>query len=206
MKSYIKLTTLLIVLSVFTSCKNEATLSEYKYADKSFDVTCNQINPELLKEAVFSFEEDIANHFAGNGKKNISQAYSRIINLGLSNRAKYEDIVSDHTKEIFKLLKADTNLWSTDNNTTSLNYNHELVKCLSENMKDKDLKTTFNALITTNSMSSRLFGEPLKRKSNIAVNDKFLATYIALDFYYAKLFNVDLEAPKTKKTTAQPIK
>lgn len=207
MKFYLKLTTLLLVLITFSNCKKGATLSEYKYADKSFDVTCSQINPELLKEAVFSFEDDIANHFATNGTKNISQAYSRIVNLALYSRGKYEEIVSDHTKEIFKLLKNDADLWSTDKNgNTILNYNHTLVKCLSEHIKDKDLKTTFNALISTNSMNSRLFGEPLRRKSNLAVNDKYLATYIALDLYYAKLFNIDLEAPKTEKVKAQPNK
>ena len=199
MKSIFKPLSLLLVLIFFTSCKKEITLSEYKYTDKEFAVNCDAINPELLKEAVFSFEDDIANHFAKNGKQNLSQAYSRTVNLGIYGRAKYNEIVSPHTKEIFNILKTDPNLWNTDEQTKTLNYNHEVVKCLAENISNKDLKTTFNALITTNSMSPKLFGEALRRQSGLALKDKYLATYIALDMYYAKLFDVDFDAPIEEK-------
>lgn len=200
MNSFLKPLSLLLVLTIFTNCKKEPTLSEYKYADKEFTVNCNGVNPELLKEAVFSFEDDITTYFAKNGKKNLSQAYSRSVNLGVYGRAKYNEIVSLHTIEIFNILKADPDLWNTEGKTTTLNYNHDLVKCLADNISNKDLKTTFNALITTNSMSPKLFGEPLKRLSGLALKDKYLATYIALDMYYAKLFDVDLDAPKKEKT------
>lgn len=199
MNSSYKYLIIVLVLLILTGCKKEPTLSEYKFADKNFDVICTQLNPELLKEVVYSFEEDITNHFARNSQKNLSQAYSRTINLGIYGRAKYNEMVSEHTMEIFKILKSDTSLWNVGENSSSLNYDHDLVKCLANNIKDKDLKTTFNALLTTNSMSVKLFGEPLKRKSNLAIKDKYLATYIALDMYYAKLFNVDFDTLQTNK-------
>ena len=199
MNSYLKPLLILLVVSIFTSCKKEATLSEYKYADKEYTVQCEGVNPELLKEAVYSFEDDITNHFARNGNKNLSQAYSRAVNAGIYGRTKYNEIVSSHTKEIFKILKEDTNLWNTEGKTKTLNYNSEFVKCLADNISNKDIKTTFNALLSTNSMSPKLFGEALRRQSGLALKDKNLATYIALDLYYAKLFDVDFDAPIEEK-------
>lgn len=199
MNSYLKPLSILVVLLFFTNCKKEATLSEYKYADKVSNVNCQSISPELLKEALFSFEDDIANYYARDGKQNLSQAYSRTINLGIYGNAKYNEIVSPHTLEIFEILKSKTDLWDVSKKNKSLNYNHNLVKCLADNISSKDLKTTFNALLSTNSMSSKLIGEPLKRQSNLAIKDKYLATYIALDMFYAKLFNVDFNAPKKEK-------
>lgn len=199
MNSVLKSLVILSILTVFSSCNKEATLNEYKYSEKEFDVTCSQVNPKLLKEAVYSFEEDITNYLKSNGRKNLYQSYAQFVNFSLQGNYSYSDMVSEHTKKIFKILKEDQSLWIIGENTTSLNYNHGLIKCLSENIKDNDLKTTFNALLSTNSMSARLFVEPLRRKNNLAVTDKYLATYIALDMYYVNLFNVDLEAKKSVK-------
>jgi hypothetical protein len=186
------------------SCKKEVVLSEFKYSEKDLQVNCEDVNLDLLKEAVFSFEDDIATYFSNNGTKNLSQAYSRTVNLALYGRAKYNDIVSDHTIEIFNILKEDNDLWNLDNEIKSLNYNSKLVKCLADNLSNKELKTTFNALLSANSMSAKLFGEPLRRMSYFAVKDKNLATYIALDMYYAKLFDLDLNQEKEIKEVSNP--
>lgn len=204
MKIQLKPLIVLLVFFLLTSCKKEATLSEYKYSANGFQVTCEGVNPELLKEAVYSFEDDITNYFAQKGSKNLSQAYSRIVNLGIYGRAKYEEIASPHTIEIFEILKKDKNLWSLEGTTKSLNYESSFVKCLADNLADKDLKTTFNALLSTNSMSAKLFGEPLRRSGYLAMKDKYLATYIALDMYYAKLFDVDFNKKNTSKETTNP--
>lgn len=198
MKSSFKILSFLLILIVFSSCKKETTLSEYKYTDKEYPVQCESANTDLIKEALYSFEEDIMNHFGKNANKNLSQAYSRTINLGTYGRLKYEEMVSPHTLEIFKILKENTNLWKTEGNTKTLNYNSDLIKCLAENISDKEIKTTFNSLLITNSMRVDLLGAELRRKSGFALKDRYLATYIALDYYYAKLFNIDFV--KTKKT------
>ena len=205
MKSILKPLSILLVLIIFTSCKKEITLSEYKYADKEFTVKCDGINPELLKEAVFSFENDVTKYYERNGKSNLSQAYSRTVTYGMYGNAKYIEMVSPHTIEIFNLLKGKTDLWSLEGKTKTLNYNHELIACLANNLKDHDLKTTFNALLTTNSMSPKLIGAPLRRKAHIALKDQHLATYIALDMYYAKLFDVDFSNYKEEKSTISEL-
>lgn len=198
MKSSFKILSLLLVLLVFAGCEKEATLSEYKYTEKDYSVKCEGVNTDLIKEALYSFEEDIMNHYAKNGNKNLSQAYSRTINLGIYGRAKYDEMVSPHTLEIFKILKEDSNLWKNEGDIKTLNYNNEFVKCLAENISDKEIKTSFNSLLVTNSMRIELLGAELRRKSGFALKDKHLATYIALDYYYAKLFNIDFN--KTKET------
>ena len=197
MKTYLKLTIILLIMVVFTNCKNDPKLSEYKYSEKEFQVNCENIDLDLIKEAVYSFEEDITKYFSQKGNKNLLQAYPRAINFGINGRGKFNKIASPHTQEIFEILKTDTELRILNGETKSLNYDHKLVKCIANNLTDKDLKTTFNALIRTNSMSAKLFGEPLRRKAYLAVKDKNPATYIALDMYYAKLFDVDFEAQKT---------
>ncbi len=199
MKFMAKSFILLLISILFTSCKKEATLSEYKYSDNNFQVNCESIDVNILKEAVFSFEDDITTHFAKKGTKNLSQAYSRTVNLALYGRAKYNEIVSPHTIEIFNILKEEEDLWKVEGASKSLNYNSEFVKCLGKNLTDKDLNTTFNALLTTNSMTSKLFGEPLRRKAYLAVRDKNLATYIAFDMYYSKLFDLDLSQEQNNK-------
>ena len=198
MKTYLKLTIILLIMVVFTNCKNDPKLSEYKYPEKEFQVNCENIDLDLIKEAVYSFEADITDYFSQKGRESLSQAYPRVVNYGQNSRANFNKIPSPHTQEIFEILKTDTELWNLDGETKSLNYDHELVKCIANNLTDKDLKTTFNALITTNSMSAKLFREPLKRKAYLAVNDIYLATYIALDMYYAKLFDMDFDKEDVK--------
>lgn len=200
MKNYIKLFSVALIAFTLSNCKNDNLgLSEFKYEDKNLKVNCYEIDTLLLKEAVFSFEDDIAKHYSKNGNPNLSQAYSRTINLGIYGRAPYEQMLSDHSKAIFEILKTKEGLWTTTGNKTTLNYNHPLVKCLAENINDKDINTTFNALLSTNSMRIELLGAELRKKSSLALRDKYLATYIALDYYYAKLFSVDFEALEAQK-------
>ena len=193
-------TVLLLFLAL--SCKKEMTLSEYKYSNNNYTLECEDYQLELIKEAVFSFEDDILKHFEKKGSKNLSQTYSRYVNLSSYGRLQYNEIVSDHSKEILNILKSEEDLWSQTSNGWSLNYSHSILSCISNNMKDKDLQTTFNALLSTNSMSQKLFADAIKRTSYKAIRDKSLATYIALDLYFAKLIDANLDSPETK----QPIK
>ena len=197
----INIATILLLLLAL-SCKKEMTLSEYKYANNNYTVECQDYQLELMKEAVYSFEDDILKHFEKKGSKNLSQAYSRYVNLSSYGRLQYNEIISDHSKELLNILRAEDDLWSQTSNGWSLNYSHPIVSCISNNMKDKDLQTTFNALLSTNSMSQKLFADAIKRVSYKAIRDKSLATYIALDLYFANLIDANLESPEAK----QPIK
>jgi hypothetical protein len=117
------------------------------------------------------------------------------VNNKLLNEALYsfelEKIVSKHTLDVFNALKSENDLWDANNIKSRLNYSGAVMNCISNGIQDKSLKTTLDALMSTNSMSPKLFGSPLTNKYRNALNDKNLAMYIALDLYYAKMFNVD---------------
>ena len=126
-----------------------------------------------------------------NPKYSLNQAYSQFLRNAVYGKPKYDEMISKHTTAIFEALKNERDLWDANNPNSYLNYNSTAIKCISNNMQDKALKTTFNALISTNSMTPKLFGTPVSNKNGNGIKDKYLASYIALDFYYAKLFGID---------------
>lgn len=193
----------LLVATLF-SCKNESPFSNFKYADKTPIFTCENANSKLLNEALYSFEDDIDKHYKqANQNSRLDQAYSQIIRNSIFGRLKFEDIVSKHSVEVLEALKKEENLWNNDNPKSKLNYNSSALECISNNIKDTNLKTTLNALLSTNSMAPKLFGPALVSKYRNAISDKNLAMYVALDLYYAKLFDIDfskvnLDKPEQK--------
>lgn len=199
-----KLFTLLLVLTLF-NCKNESTFSEYAYADLPVVLTCHDFNSKLYHEALYSFENDIL-VFYSKANKNASQtqAYNRFVRDAVyGGRIKYEDMVSAHTLKVFETLKNENTLWDANNTKSHLNYNSSIVNCIANNIQDTALKTTFNSLVTTNSMSPKLFGAPLISKYRTVIKDKHLATYMALDLFYAKLFDVDFSKVNLNKPTSK---
>lgn len=188
-----KLTSIAFLL-IFTvlNCKKEPNFSDYKYADKPLVFNCEGVNNKLLNEALYSFEDDILNHYKGkNQNYRLDQAYSQILRFSVFGRVQLEKIVSKHTLDVFNALKSENDLWDVNNTKSRLNYSGAVMNCISNGIKDKSLKTTLDALMSTNSMSPKLFGSPLTNKYRNALNDKNLAMYIALDLYYAKMFEVD---------------
>lgn len=203
MKSTLTLITFLLVFTLF-NCNKQNSFSDYKYSDKPEAIICEGLNSKLYNEALYSFEDDILK-FYQQKKSNITlvQGYSQFIRAAIYSPPKFEEIVSKHTLDVFEALKNDTDLWDATNTKSHLNYNGKTLNCIASNIKDANLKTTFEALISTNSMSPKLFGTPLVTKYRNALNDKYLALYIALDLYYSKLFDIDfskvnLDKPEQK--------
>ncbi|MFV9550204.1 hypothetical protein [Algibacter sp. PT7-4] len=186
----------LLTVTLF-SCKKEDTFSNYKYADKPIAFTCEGANAKLLNEALYSFEDDITKHYNKANQKNprLDRAYSQIIRNSVYGRLKPEDIVSKHTVNVFNALKREKNLWDTNH----LNYKSTVLQCISNTINDNNVKTTLNALLSTNSMSPKLFGPAIANKHRNAVNDKSLALYIALDLFYAKMFDIDFSKINLEK-------
>ena len=203
MKSTLTLITFLLVFTLF-NCNKQNSFSDYKYSDKPEAIICEGLNSKLYNEALYSFEDDILK-FYQQKKSNITlvQGYSQFIRAAIYSPPKFEEIVSKHTLDVFEALKNDTDLWDATNSKSHLNYNGKTLNCIASNIKDANLKTTFEALISTNSMSPKLFGTPLVTKYRNALNDKYLALCIALDLYYSKLFDIDfskvnLDKPEQK--------
>ncbi|MGZ0014722.1 hypothetical protein [Yeosuana sp. AK3] len=187
-----------ILIYSMTSCKQENAFKDFKFSEKPAKLACNSLNSKLYNEALYSFEEDITN-FYSKDKRSLLSAYSQFIRLTNYNRVKYRDIVSEHTLKVFEALKNESELWDANNSNSHLNYNGPLMNCISDNISDKDLKTTLKALLSTNSMSPRLFGPPLLSNYGLTMGDKYLASYVAFDLFYARLFDVDFSIPKQEK-------
>jgi len=183
--------TLLIATALLLSSCGEDKL-EYRYADKEDTIKCNNgsVNTQLLKEALYSFEEDLKQYFSKN-TGNPAQGYNMLIAISSSGEGPKPTNTSAHVRAVLDALKKEKDLWVNDNGIYRLNYNSDTVICLGENIQDEALRTTFNALISTNSMNSKIFASPLRTKIRNIQNDKFLATFMALDMFYAKLYNVD---------------
>lgn len=196
---FFKLFVITLAISLI-SCKKENTLSEYKYADKGLVLSCENVNSKLYSEALFAFENDILNFYGKNNPNaSLIQAYGQFIRNAIYGRIKYEDIVSPHTIKVFEVLKNENDLWDASNPKSYLNYNSALINCISINMQNTELKTTFNSLLKVNSMSPKPFGAPLMSNYRNVIKDKYLAAYIAFDLFYANLFNKDLSKVNTEK-------
>lgn len=183
-----------LVAILFMGCNNqpkEKTLSDYKFSEKGIVLNCDGFDAKLLNEALFSFEEDIIKHY-GKNNPNVARAYSQFVSYATRSRVKYTEVVSPHTAEIFEVLKTKSDLWNPNGTKSKLNYNSLVFKCIVDNISDANLKTTLNALSTTNSMSPKIFGPALQSKYALAMQDKYLSAYMAFDLFYAKLFDVDL--------------
>lgn len=187
MKLTLKLTFIAFCFTLFNCKKESASFNNYKYANDETILICDNLDTKLYVEALLSFEDDIASYYDAKNK-NIRRAHSYYFREAQANRAKYEEFVSPHTMEVFEALKQDKDLWNDDN---SINYNADIFTCLSSNFKEERLQTTFKALVSTNSMNAALFGAPLKTHVKNAHDDRYMATYIALDLFYAKLFDVN---------------
>ncbi len=185
-----KFTLLIATIFLLISCGEDKF--EYRYTDKEDTIKCNigSVNTPLLKEAFYSFEEDLKQYLSKN-TRNPAQGYNVLIALSSSGEGPEPANTSAHVRAVLEALKKEKDLWVNDNGTYRLNYNSDTVVCLGENIQDEALRTTFNALISTNSMNSKIFSSPLRTKIRDIQKDKFLATFMALDMFYAKLYNVD---------------
>ncbi|MGB1308288.1 MAG: hypothetical protein ACPG6B_05215, partial [Oceanihabitans sp.] len=185
MKSTIQL---LLVAFIFTltACKNQGTsFSDYKYADKPEIIKCN-VESKILNEALYAFENDIQNQYDKN-LNSINHAYNSFARQINSRRPiPFKEFISKHTITVAKALQ-ETDIFING----KVNYQSEAISCLAENMVDSDIKTTFNALLTTNSMSRDLFGPALQAYSSKVASDKHLGLYMALEYFYAEAVKID---------------
>ncbi|RKE92292.1 hypothetical protein [Ichthyenterobacterium magnum] len=189
----IKISLAILMLNTLSCNKQTTTFNDFKFASETPIINCGVENDKLLSEAVLSFENDITNHYDATNK-NLSRAYNVFIRDAFAKRVSNTDIVSDHTIKVLNALK-NTDIFK-DN---KLDYNSAVVKCLAQNMNDSGMKTTFNALLSTNSMKKKTFGSPLRSSVMQITKDKYLSTYVALDYFYSELLNIDLNNVKPKE-------
>lgn len=189
-----------VICLILVNCKETQPELEYKYSSKPIVINCDPNHSKLFNEAIYNFETILTDNYE-NEKINLAKAYSLFINQSSRNVINYNNISDQHSLDILNSLKNIEGLWITKNNELSLNYNHDIFKCIADNIQDKDLKTTFNALLSTNSMSMRMLKDALLARNSKPSTDKYLGIYVALELYYSKLSDVDL----TKKEDTPPV-
>lgn len=200
-----KLFKLFVVASIitFTSCKKEeGIIIDYKYADQPKVLACEFTQAQLYNEAIHSFENDIRKKY-DKKSESAARAYSPFLSEALNGRLKIEDVASEHSLAIAKALKKDASLWRIEGNNTTLNYSNPLVDCIANNIKDQGLKTTFNALLSTNSMRPNLILTPLRGYARQIKSDGSIAAFIAFEFYYSKLLNMEPSQLKKPEVVAK---
>ena len=194
---------LLLALLIFnlTSCKKEnstSTFSDYQFADQPQTVNCSNADNKLLNEAIYAFENDIINFYDAKQKTAI-RGYNGFIRKATSNqKPDLKAFVSEHSVNIGKALSK-TGIFDID----GLDYNHNIIKCIDANMSAEGLKTTFNALLSTNSMRKTLFEPALSGKASSMEKDKYLGLYVALEYFYTEINKTDFSQIDFKKRDAE---
>ena len=188
----------LIIGCLFIFITSACTESfEYKYSDKPIQVTCPGANEKLLNEALYSFFDDITVYYRtktndpSNSGMSTYEAYANFAYAGALGETDYQNMVSEHTRNVMKALKKETQLWDKKPAMSNLNYKSEFVNCLITNFKDKDMTATIHGLITANSMTPKLMAERFRMAIKPALDDPNYGMYIALDTYYQYLFDLE---------------
>lgn len=193
-----------ISLSIL-SCKKEVEF-DYKYAEKPVTITCENLDTKLLSEAYYAFENAIMIQ-AENTKRRpqvkitIDNALKSYINRSKGN-IKITDYVTEESLAIFNVLK-NQEIWEG----THLKNNSSINECIAKNISNKDIKSSFNTLISIENLDPKLIASAITDNRSIRgqFRDKTLMTYVALDMYYAKFFNTDFSTITFLTKQAQPV-
>ncbi len=183
---------LLAILVLFPQCEKPL---EYKFTSRPFQLNCTTTNKDLLKEALYSFQDDISKYYNDpdiilGTKSAYMYSYRQFIFRGFDGVAPFAEIASPHTLEVLEKLKKVDGLWDRNREGTNLNYTGELMSCIFENIKDEELKTRFSSLLKVDYLTPKIMAEPMRQQVGKVFNDEHLATYIALDAYYQYLLDL----------------
>ncbi len=185
---------ILLLALVTLGCEEKL---EFKYQDKPQLVECPGVDKALIHEALYSFQEDIGvfynkftDHRYGTSTYYV-EAYRQFVYFGFSGEANFAEIVSEHSLKVLKELKKIDGLWTSGNEDTNLNYDHEFVKCLFNNVEDEDMRQRLHSLIEVNYLSPQMVAEPMRVEVLKIIGDEHLAMYMMLDAYYQYLINFD---------------
>lgn len=177
---------LLVPLLLLFGCKNEPKI-EYKYSDQEDLFMCSSADMDLIKEAVYVFEDYISKNYAFLSKQP-PEGYHNYIELLYDDRSPAKEFFSPHLIKFTEYIKNQNDLWVEIDGQLKLNYDHELVTCIVNNIKDEQLRNTIDVLITSNTVKPQVLGPIMMRNKQMMQEDRALATYLVLETFYPKLF------------------
>ncbi len=177
--------TLFLIMSCNTSI-------DYKYSNEKDVLVCPLDNKKLIKEAVYAFENYLQQNYFYKDLNDKEIVYSNYWSTIDSKMPPKTDKLDEHTKNILAKFSDIEDLFVNVNGKIVLNQKSDVVSCIASEIQDQDLKTTYNALLKSNALKAELFVPAIRRNTSMIANDKALATYVALEQFYAELLNLDL--------------
>lgn len=198
MKTLVKLFIVILVINL-SSCKKPL---EYKYSDKDDLFECESIDMVLIKEALYTFEDYITQYYIAEPPNTLSKGYAFYREIALRDLQPAVELFDDHLIQLVKQLKEENELWIVSKDKTILNYNHPILLCIAKNIKDEGINKTLNVLLETKSFRTEIFLPTFLMETQILIDDKALATYFALEMFYARVLNVDFDNIKRKEETS----
>jgi len=192
-----RINTLFLLCTLFAitiSCKKEF---KYKYQDKPQLIECPGVDKALIHEALYSFQEDIANYYAdGDARPGSNRFYinglAQFVYIGMMGEADYVNIASEHTVAVLELLEKEPDLFDRAGQYSNLHHSGEFVSCLFENFYDEDLQKQFVTFNKANYVNPKQLAGPLRSQVHKVFTDQHLAMYISLEAFYQKMLDIDL--------------
>ncbi|MGB0896209.1 MAG: hypothetical protein ACPGU9_08840 [Flavobacteriaceae bacterium] len=190
------------------SCKQEPTF-DYKYADQSPAITCENNDTTLFNEAYYAFENAIVTQAKNNNRRpnfKITTDYAlRSFIYRARGNMRITDFITQEAFDVFNVLK-NKDIWDG----IQLKNNAEITKCIGDNISNSNIKESFNTLLSVESLHPNLVASAIIDNKTVRdqYKDKVLMTYVALDMYYSKFFNTDLsniEFLVEKDPTNEPL-
>lgn len=181
---------LVLIIVLFTNCKNEPNI-DYKYQlnDDLFD--CDAVDMDLIKEAVYAFEEYIKDFYSLEPPFSVDKGYYFYWDTSTSDLIPKVESINPHILEIRDELKKIDNLWIINGDDAKLNMNHPIAKCIGDYMEDQELKKIYDVLVESNTFKNHVFLAPFKRDPIKFRKDRALVTYLALNTFYARILTLD---------------
>ena len=192
----IKICLLCIAISVLTNCKNASI--DYKYSSESDMFQCEIANQDLFKEALYAFENYIETYYIASPPSTLSQGYAFYWEIAIRDQMPALELFDDHLIKLVEALKNINELWLPIQDGYTLNHNHEIMRCIANDIKDSNASKELLNLLNTNSYQPNLFMSAIGSQANNLIDDKALATYFALNKFYAKVIDIDFNTIKKK--------
>ena len=146
----------------------------------------------LIKEALYSFEVYLLTNYDFKNRALLTSSYDDFLLNSGHNFIPMAERADDHIKAVFYALQEEKDLWKTVNDKVVLNYESDVMRCLISEIQDEETKNLMTSLTGTSILQASSIAPVLRRQGEALVTDKALATYVALDLFYAKLVELDL--------------
>ena len=188
-----------VVASILLSSCNNSKIT-YKFQENQDLFPCENYDSKLVKEAVYAFEQFIENNYTINDSKNLINSYARYWAIASTKQLPKVHLLDEHLKEIILTLKEEEYLWTVHNGEYALNLDNTLGQCLINNIKNEDINKSLSLLVEYKTYKKEYVLPIFKRDVSQLIEDRALATYVALEFFYSKLMNQDLNITEEQVT------